>query len=550
MANDNATDSKDVFESFDRNRIIFGAPGTGKSFRLNEDAREFYGQEKKTSDKLFEEWLIANMCSTGRLETDSAKSYVSALRSLSSDSKTDIFSIDDIARIENIYEETNCEDGKILSHIGNKHSKRKTRSALLQYRNFIADKSFVERVTFYPNYSYSQFIGCYKPVSSASDSYIDSELMEGLDILFDSSLSSEDKCKELSTLLKRKPTGFVELLVIAYGGKNLKTKGKTKGKAGEESTDKDTSYIGSGKNLKPYFDLLKKLMSERKGDIAYEFVPGPFVRVYERAKRNPDKKFLLIIEEINRANAPAVFGDIFQSLDRLNEEDNSNGRERKKGDSRYPVATSEDLKKYLRDHGVPNPGEIAIPHNMYIWATMNSADQGVQPLDTAFKRRWEFEYLDIDGHIVDDFIYNDKDEELNKISEAKIPFDDKLFTTWGEFRTKLNEHLLDTGSCNVHEDKCLGPFFIDSDIIKNASVSDKGKKRFKKTFKSKVLMYLFEDVVKMNPFDLFEEDAGKTYSKICNDYEKRGLGIFKFSGELTKQSPDAPDGVNAGNKDN
>ena len=107
---------------------------------------------------------------------------------------------------------------------------------------------------------------------------------------------------------------------------------------------------------------------------------------------------LLLIEEINRANVAAVFGDVFQLLDRKN------------GVSEHSIATSEDLKNYLDEelwmYEVDNT-EIRIPSNMFIWATMNSADQGVFPMDTAFKRRWEFEYIGID-------------EEENEVTEYVI----------------------------------------------------------------------------------------------------------------------------------
>ena len=384
-------------------------------------------------------------------------------------------------------------------------------------------------MTFYPNYSYSQFVGCYKPVSSTCVDSIDCDLKDVLDVLYDSNLNSQgkyDKLCERDCFKKEGSEGLLATLVSACSDtENVEFKTKSKGIKSDKAMPK-----GIGVKLQPYFSLLRKLIYEQKNEISYEFVPGPFIRVYEKAKGNPDKNFLLIIEEINRANAPAVFGDIFQSLDRLDKDENG----RKKGDSRYPVAVSEDLRSYLRKRGVPNPGEIAIPHNMYIWATMNSADQGVQPLDTAFKRRWEFEYLDIDGQIADGSADNGENDEFKGLEGEWIPFDGKNgknSITWGKFRKELNDWLLDY--CNVHEDKCLGPFFIDREIIENA-VSNEGRARFVKTFKSKILMYLFEDVVKMNPSDLFKDDAGKTYSKICKSYDERGMGIFKFGNELTK----------------
>ena len=132
--------------------------------------------------------------------------------------------------------------------------------------------------------------------------------------------------------------------------------------------------------------------SDGKDAITYSYVPGPFMRTYVKALQNSrtddPKPFLLIIEEINRANVAAVFGDVFQLLDRGDDEV-----------SEYPIRASEDIKKYLANELDGNPdnyAEIRIPDNMFIWATMNSADQGVFPMDTAFKRRWDFTYLGID----------------------------------------------------------------------------------------------------------------------------------------------------------
>lgn len=149
-----------------------------------------------------------------------------------------------------------------------------------------------------------------------------------------------------------------------------------------------------------YKPVMKVVGGEEK--IAYQFVPGPFLRSLVKATNDPDHDYLLIVEEINRANAAAVFGDVFQILDRGDD-----------GESEYSIGASEDIIRYLQ--GTVGLGEpvltpeakrffgmataddeptgdctLKLPNNFYIWATMNSADQGVFPLDTAFKRRWEF----------------------------------------------------------------------------------------------------------------------------------------------------------------
>lgn len=262
--------------------------------------------------------------------------------------------------------------------------------------------------------------------------------------------------------------------------------------------------------------------------IRYEYVPGPFMRTLTKALNNPGSNFLLIIEEINRANVAAVFGDVFQLLDRDD-----------KGTSEYPIAASEDIKKYLKkifskkDNETDNKSstkdidleQIRIPSNMYIWATMNSADQGVFPMDAAFKRRWNFEYLGIDTNAND--------------AKGDIPIGSPNGTTdfdminWNKFRTKLNEKLKSLSNIRVNEDKLLGPFFISQSDIKESNTDSKKKKQFRDKFKSKVLMYLFEDVVKMNPGNLFV--CGKNnphFSEICQTFDDKGIKeLFGFTDE-------------------
>ncbi len=290
------------------------------------------------------------------------------------------------------------------------------------------DERHYERVTFYPTYSYAQFVGCYKPVMK-------------------------------------------------------------------------------GEN------------------IAYEFVPGPFLRVLVDSlkdlkdlptdPKNHSHDHCLVIEEINRANAAAVFGDVFQMLDR-----GSNG------ESEYDVATSEDIKRYLKkelakddykcareflgaesngtieldDKGEWKNCRLRIPSNMYIWATMNSADQGVFPLDTAFKRRWEFEYVGInDG-------WNKGNTEQPTPNEWEIA-DTEYY--WEPVRRFINAQLSNNG---VNEDKLMGPFFVKP-ATKNAKIVSAD------TFKSKVLMYLWEDAARMCRQKLFDKSI-KVFSDLVHKWPK------------------------------
>ena len=274
-----------------------------------------------------------------------------------------------------------------------------------------------------------------------------------------------------------------------------------------------------------------KPVSDDEGRIRYEYVPGPFMRTLVKALesgKNGDsaEKFLLIVEEINRAKVAAVFGDMFQLLDRTAE-----------GDSVYEIQASEDVRRYLaRELGgtKENYTSIKIPNNMYIWATMNSADQGVFPMDTAFKRRWEFTYIGI----------NEKDD---KISIDKLPVKNSEGNEieWNILRKSINNMLLK--ECKVNEDKLLGPFFISGEVFKNVCKENLDKKNedeqkklndaFFEAFNSKVLMYLFEDAGKMHQKKLFAgiDQNELTFSKVCEDFKTHGTAIFGNSFQLVKE---------------
>lgn len=398
----------------------------------------------------------------------------------------------------------------------------------------------LERVTFHPNYSYASFVGTYKPtMMETPDWLVDNEKKKIIAVLQDKSMTAQEKYDLLydkfkdEGLLTRLP-----LLLGIYTDEDFKTR-KLDGTDAEGDNSVERNH---GKAIRPYLNL--KFQNSNK-EISYEYVPGPFMRIYTQALNHPKEKFLLLIEEINRANVAAVFGDIFQLLDR------------KHGVSEYPIATSEDIKGYLLDNLDCLKGknveefsdeekvkyfEMRIPSNMYIWATMNSADQGVFPMDTAFKRRWEFEYIGVDD-----------EEQVKEIENYIIPMctENTYYVSWQELRKEINTILAE--NCKVNEDKLLGPFFISRDMLEkiknNKVVKDKVKsgdisevtledvhekeKGFIKAFESKVIMYLFEDVMRMRPQNIFighEKNKGKMiFSKICEAFEKDGEKIFGFS---------------------
>ena len=277
-----------------------------------------------------------------------------------------------------------------------------------------------------------------------------------------------------------------------------------------------SQFVGTYKPV----PIVKKDGEQVKEEITYQYVPGPFIRAYVKALKsaqtdNP-KPYLLLIEEINRAKVAAVFGDIFQLLDRTD------------GVSEYPIRTSEDLRQYLANELKVSEDQVdtlTLPDNLYIWATMNSADQGVFPMDTAFKRRWDFEYLELDGG-------------ESEIGGYKFNVAGQTYE-WNALRKALNEVLSE--DYNINEDKLMGPFFIKLDQYKieiksddsNTAESDKKyydpilNDKFLDMFKSKVLMYLFDDAVKQKRKYFFQGvENSNRYSVICKEFEQNGLQIF------------------------
>lgn len=255
-----------------------------------------------------------------------------------------------------------------------------------------------------------------------------------------------------------------------------------------------------------------KPVTDSEGNIRYDFVPGPFMRVFVKSLKsgrtdNP-QPFILIIEEINRAKVAAVFGDVFQLLDRD-----------AFGASEYEIEASEDIKKYLANElgGKPEAYcQIKIPDNMFIWASMNSADQGVFPMDTAFKRRWSFEYLGI----------NENESQIRgSIILGEVY---TQIVEWNILRKAINEKL--SSEYHVNEDKLMGPFFLPKSVTVTVSDTDNtiaDINQFLETFKSKVIMYLYEDAAKQHRHKLFAGCLDTTkYSAICKSFDKIGMRIF------------------------
>lgn len=233
--------------------------------------------------------------------------------------------------------------------------------------------------------------------------------------------------------------------------------------------------------------------------VYYEFQEGPFSIALLNAFKNPNKKVCLIIEEINRGNASAIFGDIFQLLDRDDD-----------GNSIYKI-NNDAIKKYLSDNGVNNVNKIYIPSNMWIIGTMNTCDQNVYTLDTAFKRRWKM------AKIPNKFAAD------NKLANMYIPGSNY---TWKEFVEIINKAILENNPGGLNgEDKQLGVYFVsDNELVISKETED--CKEAIENFAEKVLMYIWEDIAKIDPTLWFSSDF-KSFDELLDAFNKKHLDIFK-----------------------
>lgn len=373
----------------------------------------------------------------------------------------------------------------------------------------------ITRVTFHPDYSYSQFVGTYKPVMVKSESKVtDENVRQTIEILKDKTKTAQEKYDLLYNKFKDNNLTTLPFLLGLYTDDNFTTLKKD----GSATADDNSAERNHGKAIRPYINLKSQDDNET---ISYKYVPGPFLRTLVAAlksgKSSNPQNYLLIIEEINRARVAAVFGDVFQLLDR-----------KTNGESEYEIQTSEDMRNYLAEQLGGNPDNykaLKLPNNFYIWATMNSADQGVFPMDTAFKRRWNFEYIGID-------------DNESGVSTYKIPINEKSKVKWNALRRAINSKLI---SLNVNEDKLLGPYFISENDLKNAMEKPKD---FIKLFKSKVIMYLFEDAAKMKR-EFFKLTDGRKYiySDVCNELDENGIAVFNFSEDEKVEEMEIPEKV-------
>ncbi len=232
--------------------------------------------------------------------------------------------------------------------------------------------------------------------------------------------------------------------------------------------------------------------------IRYEFIPGPFTLALAKAIECKGEKVALVIEEINRGNAASIFGDLFQLLDRDAD-----------GTSVYEL-TNVQIAQYLqRRFSTYTLDYIKIPANLSIFATMNTGDQNVFTLDTAFKRRWNFEKL------------SNKFNEGDAHSGRCIPGMSNV--TWENFVTAINEHMIKEGAFDS-EDKQLGKYFITYTQLVDLGENDDVKTR---KFAYKVLEYLWNDVAKFDRERWFNISKYKTLDSVIEAWTTgKGKDVF------------------------
>ena len=243
----------------------------------------------------------------------------------------------------------------------------------------------------------------------------------------------------------------------------------------------------------------------KDGEISYSFIPQVFTEAYVDAWKNPKEEVYLVIEEINRGNCAQIFGDLFQLLDRKSD-----------GYSDYRIKADSDLRGYLYGvlgeghEGIKN-GELCLPPNLRIFATMNTSDQSLFPMDSAFKRRWDWEYVPVDYR---------KPESNFTITLGEEKY------RWLEFLQTINQRIF---KATNSEDKQMGNFFIKAHVSESE-------------FKSKVMFYLWNEVCRdeygtQNNFFRFMQNDKDIIEFSFNDlYQEDGWkklqGFMEYLGVL------------------
>lgn len=316
-------------------------------------------------------------------------------------------------------------------------------------------------------------------------------------------------------------------------------------------------------------DFVGQLMPKKgkESGIKYEFKPGPLATIIRKAYLNPKKPYFLVIEEINRGNAAAIFGEMFQLLDRYKKNEHSKTEDTQnenydytEGWSKYSV-NNDELNEFIllggeskiveKEPGVEYDSDfpdgpkaaikipsidlhfstycgVRLPPNLSIYATMNTSDQNVFTLDNAFQRRWEMKQIPNDWKNTGDSAaqYCRTIKKVKKTESGEESVDTNV--QWGDFRKAINEVIMDSAQANglsSMEDKRLGGwFFTPAD-----------------NFAEKVLKYLWDDAFKFDRKTQFGEI--KTLEDLVKEFNKVGFKVFKADviSKLQRDSLTTPD---------
>lgn len=368
-------------------------------------------------------------------------------------------------------------------------------------------EDYIFRTTFHPDTDYSTFVGSYKPISKYS-SWSDPSISEAK--LLEIFMKTEDETLYKGSIKARY---WYEALIhtedlrrLGIDAQTLSQKLKDKGFASTAYTNELTSGIFK------IYDWLKENSLIGSNSIYYAFEPQVFTLAYIKAWQNPTEQIYLVIEEINRGNCAQIFGDLFQLLDR------------KKCVSEYPVKAETALAQYLSDiligdaaEGIKD-GKLTLPANLNIIATMNTSDQSLFPMDSAFKRRWDWKYIPTTP-------------PADKSRTMELSFKDKTTTKygttidagdyeydWTEFLEKINEKIQ---NATHSDDKQLGFWFVKTEEgAEEITIS---------SFVSKVVFYLWNDVFKdmgakdSNPFTI-KVDGKNVVMSFNSFFEMNSLG--------------------------
>lgn len=340
-------------------------------------------------------------------------------------------------------------------------------------------KENVFRTTFHPDSDYSTFVGCYKPTKEKSRQNVKQAILD-----YDSLV---DKFKEYLSVPNANITKVCTQFGFDYHDSivRIQEQGRKVMDLVNDAYKSNTSYDSVVRGGMACYEQVSSRVSG--GSITYSFVPQSFTKAYLRAWQTTEPVYL-VIEEINRGNCAQIFGDLFQLLDRKCD-----------GFSEYPIKADNDLAAYIAEELSSSPRtdipelvksgeELMLPSNLYIWATMNTSDQSLFPIDSAFKRRWDWKYVPIDTN-----------KERWSINADGASYD------WSDFLEKINAKI---ESATSSEDKMLGFYFCKAE---NNIVSAE-------RFVNKVLFYLWNDVFRDYGFD----DA------VFNDENNNKIAFRKF----------------------